>query len=290
MTFRLPKIKHLHKLDSEFYNDPIELTEKCDGSNLSVMVEEDQLVFRNKSTVLTEQMKMNNIWKDAVDYLNELHQETPLNEGIIYFGESMFKHTIDYGNVDPFIGYAVYDMNKGQFVDDWFRYFRKLGIKYPQPIYIEPNMKTVLQYAEKKTQIGSRDVKREGIVLKNYTKQKFGKFVNPEFTEENGRIFGKPKKLPKMTDTEKIVQNFCTPPRVKKQMFRIMEEGYTDTVGMHMMKYLPTMVYKDILEEEILTISEKHKEINFKEMRKLISKECSQLMAKIMNPCNEESI
>lgn len=250
------------------------------NSNFSFFVgESDELVFRSHNRVIPIGDYGDKAWKRCIEYIQGIHASKeaglPFDEWFIYFGECMTPHTLNYGIMSPFIGYAVYDPRNSTYYGNWEYHFKSRDIPTPETIihtdtelltdeYIESRMKLPSQF-------GTSGVVREGIVLKNYSNQQFAKFVNEDFQEQNRAVFGVGDE--KHSDTWKIVEKYCTPARIDKSIFTIRDEQGL-SIGMEMMMRLPAMVQFDILKEEIGNIYRKYKYINFKEYKKLIGPKC----------------
>jgi len=126
----------------------------------------------------------------------------------------------------------------------------------------------------------------EGIVLKNYNRkakegnhQLYAKIVADEFKENNKAIFGGIRQ--KNTDTEKIVEAYCTDARINKYIQKLLNEQGLP-LGMELMKHLPQGVCKDILAEEITGIYEAYKWLDFKSFKDLITKKCVRVLKDYM--------
>jgi hypothetical protein len=94
------------------------------------------------------------------------------------------------------------------------------------------------------------DGKAEGIVLKNYCRksrqgnhQLYAKVVASDFKENNKAVFCGVRK--KNTDTQKIVEQFCTDARVSKQINKLVNEDNIE-LSLSMMNKLPRAVIIDM--------------------------------------------
>jgi len=126
----------------------------------------------------------------------------------------------------------------------------------------------------------------EGLVLKNYGRkssqgnhQLFAKIVREEFKEQNKAVFGSIKNP--ITDTHKIVEEFCTDARIRKTVLKFVNEENMP-LTLHLMAKVPTYVIKDILKEEFGTIYEKYKFLDFKEMKQKVPKKCLAVINQMM--------
>jgi hypothetical protein len=268
-------VKIPRKSQVDIYPDKTyEVTEKLDGANFSFYVKESgELVFRSRNRELLSGLENNKQFKRACEYIRGVHNVKPFECGYIYFGESMAKHTIDYGVVPPFIGFGVLGMITGIYIKEWYMEYLNRGVPFVthELVMGDELEQYVTDHIRDPSEYGEKHPIREGLVAKNYETQTFVKFVNDEFKEENRKTF-KGKLVPE-DETGKIVLRFCTVPRIEKQVFKLRDERGID-VGIHMMSEVPRMVSKDIFEEEHMTIFEKYKNIDFKQFKKLIAKEC----------------
>ena len=95
----------------------------------------------------------------------------------------------------------------------------------------------------------------EGIVIKNYCRkhprgnhQLYAKFVTDEFKENNKAVFGSVRQ--EVSDTSKIVEEFVTDTRIRKQILKLTKE-FNQKLEMKLMRKLPNLVVKDILKEDL---------------------------------------
>ena len=278
MENKFKKGHHIGHPDTEHIFDlSVEISEKLDGGNMSCKVNDDnKLISRSRNRELSDE-NTEKMFTRAKMYLESIHANTPFSKGQIPFGECMVKHSIHYGETPPFIGYAVYDIETERYIEDWYEVFDSRGI--PRVDFIVKDNVTVKdldEFLNHKSAWGTENATAEGIFIKNYGdaehEQIFGKIVTSDFLEKNEEVFGAPK--PKMDDTSKVVNMYCTIPRIHKGIFKLRDE-YEMPVDMVMMKHLPLEVYNDILEEEIIAISKKFGTVNFKKMRKIVSSICA---------------
>lgn len=259
------------------------------NSNFSFIVEQDSaLTFRSRNRVLGGGLENGGQWCKAISCITEAHAKAPFEQDFVYFGESMTKHTLNYGVTPPFIGYAVYSRKEERFLADWEMSFTSRDIpvvptwKIPASTPHVEVMEMVNKISNETSAFGTTGTKREGVVVKNYNTQVFAKYVREEFKEENKKVFGDPQIMPKMDDTDKIVFNYCTPSRIHKHVMSLKDErGYE--IGMPMMEHLPVLVEEDILTESIVDIAKRYKGVNFKMMRKHIAHYCVHYLKAMLN-------
>jgi len=290
--FKYPDIERLGSDENKdilfFGEDDVLIEEKVDGGNGSFWIDnETKIVFeasrnRNLSTDKDEKTFI----KQRIS-LREILTKVKLNPDYIYYIEWMQKHTINYTTSPNFIGIDIrlkHNINGegcGLFLGRETREkeFKSLGIENI-PLIWRGKAKDLKKEEINKLIPKSKyyDGLAEGIVIKNYTRkanngnhQLYAKVVRDEFKECNRAVFGGVKN--KNTDTAKIIEEYCTEARIRKHLFKLInEEGMK--LEMALMKYLPTAVTKDILKEEFTNIYERYKFIDFKEMRQKIPKNC----------------
>jgi hypothetical protein len=190
----------------------------------------------------------------------------------------MVKHTIDYGTVNPFLAFGVFNKTTEHYMHDWRQIFKKIGINecvndIGNVPAIDLNIDFIKSLANNKSAHGTIGVNMEGIVLKDYDTQTFLKYVTPKFKEKNKEVFGDNNQ--KMTTSEKIVYNYVTDARINKSIYGLIEDGEFDTFCMEMMTQLPKRVNRDMWEECSYEIISKYSKIDNKDIHKLTSKKCA---------------
>jgi len=248
-----------------------EASEKLDGANFSYYVNTDgELVCSSRNQELTGRLGN---FSRCIEYVTAKHIEHPFEQGVLYFGECMTKHTIHYGETPYFVGFAVLEIDTGDYIPDWEAYFSSHGMTTVETVcicgtsveeYINNNL-------DSKSNYGDTGAIQEGIVLKCYDTQQFVKFVRDAFKEDNRKVFG--GSLIPSCDTSTIVSRFCTHGRIEKSVLSLRDESGIE-VSIRMMVNVPTMVCDDIIAEEAMVIYKKYDEINFRRFRKLVAAEC----------------
>lgn len=271
-----------HRESEGVLSGTVEVSEKVDGSNFSVVVNNNsELICRSRNRELIDGLETEKMFRLVCEYAQLIHSQTPFEPGYIYFGENMVKHTIDYGAVQQFIGYAVYDIGHDIYVDDWYKDFDVRGIPRVKVLSLQnPTVKQLQPYLNHQSSWGTSGAIAEGIFLKNYEKQIFSKIVLDTFKEDNRKVFGDSEK--KSSTADKIAEQFCTSTRIRKGIYKLRDE-YNIDVDMPMMKWLPLEVYEDMLQENIIVISKTYQDVNFGKLRSVVSSKCaSELKAFIM--------
>lgn len=300
MTFhKYPKILTVgHKENSNIFSNPediIYIEEKIDGGNFRFTFIDDKLIFGSRTQQLTSNMgDDSNVPKDFKRVVNYVREQVGNRSftGLIFYGESCHKHTLDYNweKIPPFLGFDVLDTKQNKFLnyDDKVQLFDMINLKVVPLIdkkqaneikEINDNMVPVSEYYS----LTNKDTKAEGIVFKNYDKQIFAKYVRDEFKEANAETFGGNPKYNKQADTNdsEFVFKYCTNARIDKIVFKLLDEGHN--LELKLMNELPKKVYQDIIEEnwyEILNSGWKLDLSNIK--RKLISKRCLAVLQQII--------
>lgn len=252
----------------------VEISEKLDGANLSFYREKegDPLTFRSRRIELNENTGMHG-FRPGIDMIREADSNNPFPPGKMFFGEHMTPHVIFYGNIPNFIGFSVMDIASGIYEANWQKYFEDREI--PIVIFINmsnPAVDDLKALVNRKSEFGDTECIQEGIVIKNYDTQLFAKIVREVFKEDAGR--GKGYCIRK-TDEDKFVKRFCTPARVRKVIFKTLEEHPEEELDMPIMKYIAGETAMDILQEEILTIAKECQgDFNFRLFKKGVSNEC----------------
>lgn len=260
----------------------IVVQEKIDGGNGQIRLDgEGRLLFgtRNHHFRLEpgqpQQFSANAEWV-------AMHVTSPLNPDYVYFGEWCKKHTINYDwrTMPLFLGFDVYNVASGRFLP-WLAVVEEYG-------------RVGLPVVEVLTQSAAKDVTpeflefligksryydgpMEGMVLKNYYtvgvygQPLFAKLVTRAFKEANMAAFGGVRTV--NDDTARFMDAFYTPARIRKVIFRLMDEdGFK--LSREMMHFLPQTVAEDIFAEEAWAIIRQFKQIRFDLLKKSAPKLC----------------
>ena len=258
--------------------------EKLDGANTRIYIHDGKIIFGSRNVQLTSDegdpafIKKN--FKKSYEYIRNTLGNVDLHkyDGLILFGETMVKHTLDYDwvHIPPILMFDVFDTNQGKYLD----YDSKVQIFKELDLPIVPLVMRKYAVEMRKMKIDDdfvpqsawRNGKAEGVVFKNYTLQIFAKYVRSEFKEKNKEVFGSSKKYAK-DDSEKIVYEYCTNTRIEKAVMKLIDEKDMQ-LDMKMMKELPHVVWNDIVEEEYRNILNSNYVIDLKKVRKMVAKRC----------------
>ncbi|MFA5407002.1 MAG: RNA ligase family protein [Candidatus Nanoarchaeia archaeon] len=288
------------------YNeDTIIIEEKVDGGNFSFFMENETLHECSRNRDLTQEGDEKTFIGKRVwlrEHLAQLsNQGVLLNPDYLYYAECMDKHTLHYSKAPHFIGldirvkHSMKEEGPGLFlgVEAKTNEFKRIGIE-TTPIIWQGNSgelkKLDLEKLVPMSHFG--EIQSEGICIKNYNRmapgthhQLFAKIVREEFKECNKAVFGGVHD--KDTDTNKIVAEFITPARIRKESLKLINEGGLK-LDLTLMSKLPSNVIKDVLKEEFNGIFERYKFIDFSLMKKLVSKVCLHELNLMLNEASKQ--
>lgn len=270
----------------------IVIEEKIDGANFRFMVnpEDGTLLFGSRTKELASDTdEAGGNWKRCIEYLKKIHETTPFEKGYAYYGECCTRHSMDYNwdQIPPFLLFDIMDLSTGKFVQQTSKVFMISGKLSTVPFIWGGTVKEFYGWMynngtkfeddsivpkSKYASLSAKDQKAEGIVIKDYNRQIFGKYVRAAFKELNKEVFGEGKAHFADTDDERIVAAFCTNARIDKIIFKLIDEGHK--LDMPLMEHLPRRVIDDIMEENWKEISWSSWSINFKSVRKKITSRC----------------
>lgn len=305
MTFKkYPDIERLGHEDNKeivlFDTDTIVIEEKVDGGNGSFWLEEDNTIHfgsRNRDLTSDQDIKtFSGFQKQLREHLTTLESNgVKINPDYIYYIEWMARHTISYTKAPFVIGLDIrlkHSMDNegcGFFLgrDSREQEFNRLNIINTPLVWrgIVAELKKLNIY-DLIPQSNFYDGKAEGIVIKNYIRkhihenhQLYAKIVTDEFKENNKAVFGGLKQ--KNSDTNKIIEEFCTDARIRKAILKFTNED-SKPLDRTLMKFVPHYVIKDIMKEEIIAIIDKYNFIDLKEMRQKVPKNCLRVIDEMM--------
>ncbi len=298
---KYPKIKQLgHEDNQDIFLDPedtIYLQEKMDGANFRFMVKDGSVIFGSRTQQLTsDKGEDDNMAKNFVRSANHVRgiivalgkPHMKALEGFMFFGECMVRHTMpyDWDKIPPYLGFDIYQFKDEVFLNQDIAkpMFEEVGLDFV-PTLTPVKAYEMTKFTEDDVPLSkypspsSPDQKAEGVVFKNYAKQIYAKFVREAFKEANAETFGGTPKYEE-TDSGKIVAKYCTNPRIDKQIFSLVDHG--EKLDLPLMKYLPTNVWKDIVEEHYKDILISKYKIDIGKIRKLVTKRCLAVLKQVM--------
>lgn len=284
MTFhKYPKIKCFGDRDTdkllEDHNDVIYIEEKIDGANFRFMPTEDnRIIFGSHNQSIGDNTnEIGGTWKRCTDFILDRIKDKDVLKyaGYIFYGECCIPHSIQYywDTMSIFIGYDV--MKDDVFVS--FEEKCKIFTELDLPI-VKSYQATTAEYINNNPPCEDDipnsaygTVKAEGLVFKNYRTQTFIKYVSQKFKEVNKAKFGESKKFC-ANDNDKFIATYCTNARIDKHIFKLVDSGYA--LEMQLMKYLPSVIWNDIVEECAVDILNENWTLDLRQCRKNVAKRC----------------
>lgn len=274
----MKKYKDIERLKDKFATafkpgEHITITEKIDGANASIVVNEDgTLTACSRRNELSE----SNTLQGFYNFVQTLVPEdiaTVLTTRYILFGEWLVKHTIKYpeDRMRQFYVFDTYDTETEQYMP-WE--FTKtvagfLNLKTVPVFYDGPftSWEDIYSYVGK-TEMDAEPT-GEGIVIKSQDRldNKFSgtpeyvKIVAKEFSEvhDSKPHNVDPDKLAAKVVAEELAKTIVTERRVEKSIQKLVEDGIIpETWDEHdlgtIAKHLPRAVYNDCVKEEPETV------------------------------------
>lgn len=235
----------------------IVVQEKLDGANASFKVEEGKILAFSRNSQLDENNNLRGFyeWTQTLDVRN-------LIEGLVYFGEWLVKHKLDYGeNMNQFYLFDIYDTNNEEYVsfDRVEKEAMRLEINLVPVFYVGDTLP--FEEIEKFAGQSKLGKKGEGVVVKNYNfknkhdAQVFTKIVTKDFQEKNGNQ--KPKEAKGFRDSlEQYLDTYMTKARVEKIIHKmvdeqILNEDYAIEDMKIILKNAGSRVFDDLVKEEL---------------------------------------
>ncbi len=287
LLVKYPKIHTLGSPETQGILDEIIVCEsKVDGANFRAryIPEEERFIFGSRNNLLGDDTSPIT-WKAIGLFRKALTgYKDKIIPQVIYFAESMQKHTIKYEGIPDAIGYDVFDLERGEFYN-WKgakQAFEQIGIpfinvhfeKFGKDIKIE-ELKELIKKSP------YREEGDEGIVLKCYKKKNifgrtlFAKIVDDLFKEANKKEFGDTLRTV-VTDELEVAETYMTEARMLKALNSYIDAG--ETISMSLMPKLYKYVMYDILNENISDIAEMGRTINFKLFRNIIANKTAKML------------
>ena len=260
-----PKILQLgDRHISTIFDEPVEITEKIDGSQFVFGKIDGEIVARSKGKVMVLDAP-DKMFQEAVDYILTVSHAIP--EGYIYFAEYLKKpkHNVLSYNKIPSNHIALFGLLRPD--NSWYEKHEDLSVAaYNIGVDVVPllysgkinDIEEVFALIDLESYLGGPKV--EGIVVKNY-KEYFiadrlisvmaGKYVSEKFKEKHANDWkaqntGKGK-------WEMCVQQFKTEARWRKAIQHLRENGELEETPRDIGNLIKE-IHRDIIEEEMESI------------------------------------
>ena len=246
---KFPSIPRVASAPDELFEEGhLWILEKVDGANFRFRLQESGLIhFGDRSNVYDDPAAVPDPYHHAVR-----HVQTNLDRGalrgavddvrdIVFFGEAMHRHTIDYDwdQTPSFLGFDVWSDDAGAFLDPGVaaQIFERLDL---QPVNsIERELPARDFDPDRFAVPGSAwyDGPAEGVVIRNKRGQR-AKLLHPEFQEVDETV-------PVDAPAEDLATKYATDHRFEKIVSKLEDRGEPATF-----ETLYERVLEDILREE----------------------------------------
>lgn len=291
---KYPKLRRVATTEMEgifdYDNDIIYIQEKVDGGNFQFQITDDgQIIFGSRRIKLDEGTSSFIAIPYILDKFNNC-ENCEWYPGYIYYGESMQKHTLEYKNTPPFIGFDILDKKTGKFLcpDDAKIMFQMAGLPFIKEVarMTAKDAREIDSFLDFVGRSSYGYIEMEGVTIKNYDRLNkygrpyFAKCTTEKFQEKNREVFGDNGNTPKKTQLSKIVEMYCTPTRIDKQIHAIKNEGRE--IDMSIMPELYKRVGDDIVSEEILEIAKDLHVLDFKKFYKYVAGKCARHLKDVL--------
>jgi RNA ligase. len=270
--------------------DYIVVMEKLDGANASFRLGPDgSVVAFSRNTQLNEENNLRGFYQ----WVKQNIDPRLLQPDVIYFGEWLVKHKLDYGDNggQQFYLFDVFfePTSTYAFADLVLFIARDLKLQTAPIFYAGPykGFDHLMSFVGKSA-LGEQG---EGIVVKNYDyrdpygKQIFVKLVSEKFAEMQPQKKPRDPNQPEGQEAQ-FIKTFMTRARVEKLLLKLVDEGILDEqFGIEdmgtILRNLGTRVYDDILKEETPP-----QDFDEKAARKAIGKHLPLMVKEIINDRN----
>lgn len=277
----MKKYKDIERLKDKYapafkVGEHITITEKIDGANASIVVNEDGTLT---ACSRRNELNQNNTLQGFYDFVQTLDASivsAALTSRYILFGEWLVKHTIRYpeDKMKQFYVFDVYDTETEQYMPWNFtkQIAEFIGLKTVPLFYDGPFISWEHIYSfVGKTEMGGEPT-GEGVVIKSQDRldNKFSgtpeyvKIVAKEFSEVHQSKPQKeidPAKVAAKQAAEDLAATIVTARRVEKAIQKLVEDGIVPedwdekSLGV-IAKHLPRAVYNDCVKEEPETVAQ----------------------------------
>lgn len=277
----MKKYKDIERLKDKYApafkaGEHITITEKIDGANASIVVNEDGTLT---ACSRRNELNQNNTLQGFYDFVQTLDASivsAALTSRYILFGEWLVKHTIRYpeDKMKQFYVFDVYDTETEQYMPwDFTKQIAEfIGLKTVPLFYDGPFISWEYIYSfVGKTEMGGEPT-GEGIVIKSQDRldNKFSgtpeyvKIVAKEFSEVHQSKPQKeidPAKIAAKKADETLAATIVTARRITKGLEKLIEDGIIPedwdekSLGV-IAKHLPRAIYNDCVKEEPETVAQ----------------------------------
>lgn len=277
----MKKYKDIERLKDKYapafkVGEHITITEKIDGANASIVVNDDGTLT---ACSRRNELNQNNTLQGFYDFVQTLDASivsAALTSRYILFGEWLVKHTIRYpeDKMKQFYVFDVYDTETEQYMPwDFTKQIAEfIGLKTVPLFYDGPFISWEHIYSfVGKTEMGGEPT-GEGVVIKSQDRldNKFSgtpeyvKIVAKEFSEVHQSKPQKeidPAKVAAKQAAEDLAATIVTARRVEKSIQKLVEDGIVPedwdekSLGV-IAKHLPRAVYNDCVKEEPETVAQ----------------------------------
>lgn len=254
-----------HKAISEMWNEPVEIQEKVDGSQISFMLNDNgELEIRSKGQQLHEDAPSSKMFQEAIDSIKE--RADLLGRGQIWRGEYLrtAKHnTIRYDRT-PKDHIAIFDieLSLGDFasVQQRSEMASFIGYETVPTLFTgiwDLDLAELKSFLEADAFLGGSKV--EGVVAKCYTKfyggkPMMGKLVSDAFKEVHNKEWKKGNPTKKDV-IEQLIDRYRTEARWRKAIQHLREKGELTNSPRDIGPLLKE-ISQDVLKEEEESIKE----------------------------------
>ena len=277
----MKKYKDIERLKDKYApafkaGEHITITEKIDGANASIVVNEDgTLTACSRRNELNQDNTLQGFY-GFVQTLDASIVSAALTSRYILFGEWLVKHTIRYpeDKMKQFYVFDVFDTETEQYMPwDFTKQIAEfIGLKTVPVFYDGPFISWEHIYSfVGKTEMGGEPT-GEGVVIKSQDRldNKFSgtpeyvKIVAKEFSEVHQSKPQKeidPAKIAAKQAAEDLAATIVTARRVEKAIQKLVEDGIVPedwdekSLGV-IAKHLPRAVYNDCVKEEPETVAQ----------------------------------
>lgn len=286
------KIKALGTIETEgIFDGKVVVQEKVDGANFCFFLNNNELTFASRNRVMVDK-KDSKGWNAILPVIEAygLYKDK-FSSKYLYIGESLQRHTIKYNDDVPgFIGYDVWNTETELFLSwkEAKEEFESIGLEFIHIHFERDGSKISIEELEECIKNSAyKDGSAEGVVLKNYSRLNkfkqplFAKIVTDEFKEKNKLAFGGSNQPPKESNSTKLISlTYGTNARIEKTIHKLSDEGYK--IDMSLIPVLFNAVAEDIFLEHSIEIYKDFDRINFKELRRLIAKQCVPVVKRVL--------